>query len=154
MGEPIAVSAEQLGTQLTERDSSFARRDVVQALAEHARCGADIPAIERAADRFLTSDAVTQLGEDVFSTPAHLEMERRVLDGATSRRDEQTAIVPESIVAEALVKSTGSPTNNRPWSAGSPPPGTVSTSLSATPAPARPPPSPPLIARGARLGIT
>jgi conjugative relaxase-like TrwC/TraI family protein len=94
---------------LTERSSSFTRRDVVQQIA--ARLGASAPAsqIERLADRFLASERVVLLagptsgrnsqvvvgldnrrirtgGTAAFSTPELIEIETELLAGATARR--------------------------------------------------------------------
>ena len=90
---------------LTKERSSFARREVLQALAEGLPSGANVRIgdLERIADRFLASERVVVLAEgdrrgevvDVdgrvvpglaserrYSTPALLERERRVLDYA------------------------------------------------------------------------
>jgi conjugative relaxase-like TrwC/TraI family protein len=94
---------------VTERTSTFTRRDVVKWLANHCADGMDATTIERAADRFLASERVVPLvttgpdarhqhalgpdravvrmaGLALFSTPELLAIEQRVLtiaaDGA------------------------------------------------------------------------
>ncbi len=69
---------------MTEKDSTFARRDVLRAFAESATNGADVTVVESAADAFLAGAGVVRLAEDVYSTPEHLELERRLLNGASS----------------------------------------------------------------------
>lgn len=94
---------------LTERASTFTRRDVVQQLATELRA-APAEEVERLADRFIASDRVVLLagptagvnsqvvigldnrrirtrGTAVFSTPELLEIETRLLRWAEQRRE-------------------------------------------------------------------
>ena len=95
---------------LTERASTFTRRDVVQRLAGELGSAAPAEEVERLADRFIASDRVVLLagptsgvnsqvvigldnrrivtgGTAVFSTPELIEIETRLLHWAEQRRD-------------------------------------------------------------------
>ncbi|MBA2283091.1 MAG: relaxase domain-containing protein [Acidimicrobiia bacterium] len=94
---------------LTERASTFTRRDVVQRLAAELGSAAPAEEVERLADRFIASDRVVLLagptsgvnsqvvigldnrriltgGTAVFSTPELVEIETRLLQWAEQRR--------------------------------------------------------------------
>lgn len=71
---------------LTRDRSTFTRGDVLQALAEAARSGSSITALEARADVLLTSDRIVTLAEDGgearYTTHELLAVERILLDGA------------------------------------------------------------------------
>ena len=71
---------------LTRQHSTFTRRDVLQAFAEHARDGASVTAIESRADAFLARDGVVELeplaGECRYSTRDLLETESAAIERA------------------------------------------------------------------------
>ncbi len=94
---------------LTERSSTFTRRDVVQQIAAAAGASTPAPEVERLADRFLASDGVVVLagptsgrnsqvvvgldnrrirtgGTAAFSTPELIEIETGLLAWTTARR--------------------------------------------------------------------
>jgi hypothetical protein len=111
---------------LTKERSSFARREVLQALAEGLPAGADvgIGELEELADRFLASERVVVLadgerrGEVVgvdgrvvvtgpaserrYSTPELLERERRVLDYAEKTQGQRVGVGRESAVDRSI----------------------------------------------------
>ena len=91
-----------LAVTLTEQDSTFARRDVIRAVAEAAVIGADVAQIEAATDRFLAGSEVVALGEDVFSTRTHMEIEREGLAAAADRQNAGIAVVPAPTVERAV----------------------------------------------------
>lgn len=101
------VPAGVLGARLTEKDSTFARRDLVRAVAEAATSGADVATVEAATDRLLTGVGVVKLAEDLYSTREHLEMERRLLDGASARRGAGVGVVTESVIDDVLDRAQG-----------------------------------------------
>jgi conjugative relaxase-like TrwC/TraI family protein len=96
---------------LTEQASTFTRTDVVDALAKRLPVAPSaqqaLTQAEEAADRFLAERAVRvaddrRLGVDRFSTPELLELERRLVDGATQRAGERCAIVRPEIIRQIL----------------------------------------------------
>jgi conjugative relaxase-like TrwC/TraI family protein len=100
---------------LTEQASTFTRADVVDALAKRLPVAPSahqaLTQAEQAADQFLAERAVRvardrRLGVDRFSTPELLELERRLVDGATGRAGERCAIVRPEIIREVLDRHT------------------------------------------------
>ena len=92
--EPADAAAERLEgpAGLTREQSALSRRDVIQAFAEAARDGARVDEIESAADAFLLRGEIVELeqaaGERRYTTRAMLRVERELLHGAESRRDD------------------------------------------------------------------
>jgi conjugative relaxase-like TrwC/TraI family protein len=100
---------------LTAEASTFTRADVVDALAKRlpvARSAQEaLTQAEATADRFLAERAVRvardrRLGVDRFSTPELLELERRLVDGATQRTGERCAVVRPEVVRQVLDRHT------------------------------------------------
>lgn len=114
-------------TGLTERRSSFTRRDVVQAWAGSLAHGGDVEEIERLADQLLTSDDVVVLAQDAasltsgdvvrradgrvvaatseerrYSTPELLALENQVLDAAAAGTGSDRGRVEEVTAARVL----------------------------------------------------
>jgi conjugative relaxase-like TrwC/TraI family protein len=96
---------------LTEQASTFTRAEVVDALAKRLPVApsaqAALTQAEQAADRFLAERAVRvgrdrRLGVDRFSTPELLELERRLVDGATKRAGERCAVVRPEVIRQVL----------------------------------------------------
>jgi conjugative relaxase-like TrwC/TraI family protein len=96
---------------LTEQASTFTRPGVVDALAKRLPVAPSahqaLTQAEAAADRFLQERAVRvahdrRLGVDLFSTPELLELERRLVDGATQRTGERCAVVRPEVVRQVL----------------------------------------------------
>src|SRR5215208_5621917 len=102
---------------LTQRRSTFTRRDVIQGFCARPPAGVDvtIAEIERAADRFLASDRAVVLavgehrsaatlrrsdgrlvplvrGERMYSTPELLRLEQRIIDHAESTPRDRLAV--------------------------------------------------------------
>jgi conjugative relaxase-like TrwC/TraI family protein len=107
-----AALSELAGPQgLTEQASTFTRAEVVDALAKRLPVAPSaqqaLTQAERAADRLLAERAVRvgrdrRLGVDRFSTPESLELERRLVDGATARAGERCAVVRPEVVRQVL----------------------------------------------------
>jgi conjugative relaxase-like TrwC/TraI family protein len=100
---------------LTEQASTFTRADVVDALARRLPVAGSaqeaLTQAETAADRFLAERAVRvghdrRLGVERFSTPELLELERRLVDGATERADQGCAVVRPEVVRQVLDRHT------------------------------------------------
>jgi conjugative relaxase-like TrwC/TraI family protein len=96
---------------LTGQVSTFTRTDVVDALAKRLPVAASaeqaLSQAEAAADRFLAERAERvahdrRLGVERFSTPELLELERRLVDGATQRSGERSAVVRPEIARQVL----------------------------------------------------
>ncbi len=127
----VAVDWEQLfdvlasPVGLTRGQSSFDRRDVVQALCERLPAGAVIDArkLEGAADRFLASQRAVALlpdGETFrradgrlmplareqlrYSTPELLAREQQLIDGATVRPDRPAPQAGDDAIAAAVAR--------------------------------------------------
>lgn len=104
---------------LTQRRSSFTRRDVVQAWAGRLAHGGDVEEIERLTDQLLAGGGVVVLAQDVsgltqsdvvrrvdgrvvaatteerrYSTPELLALEKRVLDAAADGRNSGRGRIP------------------------------------------------------------
>jgi conjugative relaxase-like TrwC/TraI family protein len=91
---------------LTGQASTFTRPDVLVALAA-GLAGAGRTELEELADRFLAERAVSvvadrALEERRWSTPELLSVEQRLVESATGRTDEQTAVACHEAVREAL----------------------------------------------------
>src|SRR4051794_11194226 len=112
---------------LTRDRASFTRRDVIQAWCEGLPQGAEVATIESLADEFLASEHSVPLATDVrglthrdvirradgqvitataeerrHSTPELLAIEKRLIEGALSRRGDGSGVVPEAAVEAAL----------------------------------------------------
>ncbi len=108
-----ATTARMLGPAgLTQRSSSFTRREVIQALAEAHRDGAPAGALEALADEFLSGECVPlhppriEPGrghrEAAFSTPDMLRSEVRLL-GAATGVDPHGGLVATTDAVEAAI---------------------------------------------------
>jgi conjugative relaxase-like TrwC/TraI family protein len=90
---------------LTRDRSTFTRRDVLQAFAEHARDGETVASIESSADGFLARDGIVELepvaGERRYSTCELLQIERCAIERAQRPRP-TAAVVAESALRTAL----------------------------------------------------
>jgi conjugative relaxase-like TrwC/TraI family protein len=91
---------------LTATASTFARPEVLVALSA-GLAGAGRTELEALADRFLAERAVSvvadrALEERRWSTPELLAVEQRLVESATGRTDEQTAVSSHQAVREAL----------------------------------------------------
>jgi conjugative relaxase-like TrwC/TraI family protein len=91
---------------LTDQASTFTRPDVLVALGA-GPAGASRTQLEELADRFLAERAVSvvadrALEERRWSTPGLLAVEQRLVDAATSRTGEQTAVASHEAVREAV----------------------------------------------------
>ena len=93
------ASARELSAELTEHDSSFDRRQVLQALAARAETGERVETLEAHADGFLAGRAVVPLGVGRFglryTTPELLTIEEDLLSRVLARRDERAGIVDD-----------------------------------------------------------
>jgi conjugative relaxase-like TrwC/TraI family protein len=96
---------------LTGQASTFTRTDVVDALAKHLPVAPSaqqaLTQVEAAADQFLEERAVRvardrRLGVDRYSTPELLALERHLVDGATQRAGERSAVVRPELVRLVL----------------------------------------------------
>jgi conjugative relaxase-like TrwC/TraI family protein len=92
---------------LTEHASTFARPDVLVALGA-GLAGAGRTELEALADRFLAERAVSvvadrALEERRWSTPDLLAVEQRLVESATGRTGEQTAVASHAALRDALV---------------------------------------------------
>ncbi|WP_372789143.1 MobF family relaxase [Paraconexibacter sp.] len=89
---------------LTARSSTFDRRDVIRALAEHARHGDRAAPIEARADALLAHRDVVRLTDGRYSTRELLELEANLLAGARSRSDGRSATATPTAIAQALAR--------------------------------------------------
>ena len=84
---------------MTEYHSSFDRRHVLQAIAEHAERGERVEVLEARADEFLASDQVVPLGAGrhglCYSTPGLLRIEAELVESAVMRADETRMAVTD-----------------------------------------------------------
>jgi conjugative relaxase-like TrwC/TraI family protein len=112
---------------LTRDRASFTRRDVIQAWCDRLPQGADVGMAEALADGFLDSEHSVPLATDVrglthrdvirradgrviaataeerrHSTPELLAVEKRLIDGALARRQEDSGVVTATTVERAL----------------------------------------------------
>jgi conjugative relaxase-like TrwC/TraI family protein len=107
-GEAVARLFDRLAGPegLTEHASTFTRPDVLVALGA-GLAGARRTELEELADRFLAERAVSvvadrALEERRWSTPDLLAVEQRLVQSATGRTGEQTAVTSHQTVREAL----------------------------------------------------
>ena len=96
---------------LTSHESSFTRRDVLQAFCARLPSGADIGHIETLADSFLTSDNVISLGREEaslrdprYTTREMLGVERALLAGVDARRFDGVAKAHHQALNNALAR--------------------------------------------------
>jgi AAA domain len=96
---------------LTGQASTFTRTDVVDALAKRLPVAPSaqqaLDQVENAADRFLEERAVRvgrdrRLGVERFSTPELVALERHVVDAATGRAEQDSAVVRAELVRQVL----------------------------------------------------
>jgi conjugative relaxase-like TrwC/TraI family protein len=111
VGDDMAAELRALLTSpegLTEKASSFERRDVVRGLAEALQDGAPAAVIEHVASMVLSGDEVVVLeatgpgGGPLHTTKELLEIEARLLSGTEDRRATRTAVVANEIVEANL----------------------------------------------------
>ena len=86
---------------LTRDASTFTRRDVLQAFAEHARDGASVASIESRADAFLARDGIVELepvaGERHYSTRELLQLEQAAIERAQRLRPAVPAVTERAL---------------------------------------------------------
>jgi conjugative relaxase-like TrwC/TraI family protein len=101
--------------QLTERATTFGRPELLQALAEAQPAGAHVSDLERLADARLADPEVVALrdgpapaglSERRFSTRDLLAAERRLIDGARSRRGTAVGVVSARTLADVAADHT------------------------------------------------
>jgi conjugative relaxase-like TrwC/TraI family protein len=92
---------------LTASQSSFTRRDALQAVAELARDGGHVRSVEALADGLLGNEEVVALGaakgEQHYTTRSLLRSERLMLERADDRQAGRVAVATEDAVQAALV---------------------------------------------------
>lgn len=103
----VAQVGEQLAGDrgVTRENSTFDRRDVIQACAEHHRHGGDIHTIEQLAEHWLMRPDVVRLDGGPaprYSTRQLLGLEQELLATAARRRNEGVAQVDRAILENAL----------------------------------------------------
>jgi AAA domain-containing protein len=91
---------------LTATASTFARTDVLVTISA-GLAGATRTELEELADRFLVERAVSVVADQAleerrWSTPDLLSVEKRLVESATGRTGEQTAVASHEAVREAL----------------------------------------------------
>jgi conjugative relaxase-like TrwC/TraI family protein len=101
------VMASAVEEALIAHASHFDRRDVIQAVADQLRAGAEAAEVEELADAFLALDSVIAIGETAkgprFTTGRVWEIERRALASAGSMAAaDGHAVVDEPTVARVL----------------------------------------------------
>jgi conjugative relaxase-like TrwC/TraI family protein len=116
----------RVAAQLTEEASTFGRRDAIQEMAAAAAQGAPVSTVLERVDEFLVSGAVVNVGsgaapraqdviqrddgavapvptgENRWSTPELLAVERRLVETAMTRRHEGAVVLPEAALVDAL----------------------------------------------------
>jgi conjugative relaxase-like TrwC/TraI family protein len=112
--EAAAILAELAGPEgLTAEASTFARHDVLDGVVKRLPVAASAEQLlaqaEQLCDRFLAERAVPvtrdrRLDERRWSTPELLELERRMLAGATGRQQTDYGVVAEPIVTGVLAR--------------------------------------------------
>ena len=112
--EVTAILGDLAGPEgLTEQASTFARRDVLDAVIKRLPVAASAEHLqeqaEKVCDRFLAERAVPvtrdrRLDEQRWSTPELLDLERRLLTSAIERRQTGCGQVQEPVLAGVLVR--------------------------------------------------
>jgi conjugative relaxase-like TrwC/TraI family protein len=112
--EVEAILAELAGPQgLTEQASTFAHRDVLDAVIKRLPVAASaeqlVAQAEQVTDQFLAERAVSvtrdrRLDEPRWSTPELLALEQRLLANATERQETGCAVVAEPLVTGVLAR--------------------------------------------------
>ena len=99
---------------VTEQQAIFDRRDVIQAIVDHAGGRLSGDEVEQHADRWLHTDAVipltnvekTALGLDpnatTYTTPTMVRLETTIADGYKSGHDNGAAVVPDKLIDAAI----------------------------------------------------
>ena len=112
--DPRRVSVELAGAGgLTQRQNTFARREVVTAWAAAHGQGAPANAVERAATEFLARDDVHRasgLTERRFTTSDLLAHEQAIVHSAQARRREGTGSLDSALVESVLANAAHVPT--------------------------------------------
>ncbi len=109
------VPRKQLDATLTEHASMFDRRNVVRALCDAARDGADVADLDAGADRYLTSTGVVALTPDPvigirYSTEQMMQTESYALAAVEQQRGAGVAVVDQRVVeAELRARPSVSP---------------------------------------------
>jgi hypothetical protein len=92
--------------ELTKHAATFARRDVLQAIAEAHHDGArTVDELEAKADEILDSREIVRIpdpAEARYTTETQLRIERGLLDSARSRRDKDVAVAEPLATERAL----------------------------------------------------
>jgi Ti-type conjugative transfer relaxase TraA len=102
--EPPAITGLPL-RELTREASTFDRRAVIRAVAEHAPSGARVREIEAVADEVLRSPEVTRVDDrGRYSTWEMLELERDLLKTARQSRGRDVARVPGEVADAVLAE--------------------------------------------------
>lgn len=73
----LAVTNDELGFCLTERESTYDRRDVIRTIARLAPGGASFETIMRRTDQYLRSEQAVELRPGLYTTPEILALEAR-----------------------------------------------------------------------------
>ena len=92
----------EIAARLTEHDATFARRDVVRAVAQSATQGASLDAIEERSEEFLASEQAIPLTTDRFTTPEILALERRTIALAASGSRSGRGLASTDAIAAAV----------------------------------------------------
>ncbi len=99
---------------VTEQQAIFDRRDVIQAIVDHAGGRLSGDEVEHHADRWLHTDAVIPLtnletktlGLDpnatTYTTPTMVRLEATIADGYENGHDNDAAMVPDHLIDEAI----------------------------------------------------
>lgn len=96
----VEVDNAAVASTLTESDAAFRRQHAIRAIADAATEGATLDQLEAAADHFLASRHVVDLGEGWWTTPGELAFERRAVDLAAAPR--RAPIADERALAAAI----------------------------------------------------
>lgn len=91
----LAIDPQQLGFELTERDSTFGRWDVLRNVARAAGDGIGYDRIVSETDEFLASPEVVELADGVYTTPEILALESRCVEIAVTGERRGCGLVAE-----------------------------------------------------------
>ena len=91
----LSIDPRRLGFDLTERDSTFGRLDVLRNVARTAGDGAAYERIVAEADVFLGSPHVVELDGGVYTTPEILALESRCVDVAVAGERLAYGVAPQ-----------------------------------------------------------